>query len=367
MIKRNKIKLIISSVVTLIPMLIGFFADKILPENIAVHWNLSGEADGFGSPKLIFILIPLILLAVHWLCVILTSVMDKGNEQNDKVMGLVFWIIPVISLSSCGMVFATALGYASKIGFMVLAIIGAAFIIVGNYMPKTTRNLTMGIKIKWAQANDENWQATHRFGGKIMVAAGFACLLAMPLPEKILPFLFIAIILCIAILPTVYSYRFYKRQLAEGKVTKEDYEAGYKEIVKNPKQARAVIIVISVLLAILLFFLMFVGEVETTVGDDSLTLDATFWQETTINYEDIDSIELRGEKVGGIKVGGFNSAKLLLGTFQNEEFGVFTRYTYTKSQTSIVLRVDERVIVIGEKTDETTRALYEELSAKIAK
>ena len=367
MIKRNKIKLIISSVVILLPMIIGFFADKLLPKNTAIHWGLDGKADGFGDPAVIFIALPLVLLAIHWICIIVTSVIDKNNQQSDKVMGLVFWIIPVISLSSCGMIFAAILGHTSRMGSLALAIIGAALIIIGNYMPKTTRNLTTGIKVKWAQSNDENWQATHRFGGKVMVAMGIVCLLAMPIPEKILPFLLIAIILCVAILPTVYSYRFYKRQLAEGKVTKEDYDKGYGEIVKNPKKARTAGIIAAVAVAIFLFFIMFTGKIESTVGESAITLDATFCQKTTVNYEDIDSIELREEKIGGMKVGGFNSAKLLLGSFQNEEFGVFTRYTYTNCHTSIVLRVDERVIVINEKTDDQTRALYAELLLKMAR
>ena len=47
MIKNNKIKFIISSLIILLPMLIGIFGGKLLPEEIAVHWGLNGEADGY--------------------------------------------------------------------------------------------------------------------------------------------------------------------------------------------------------------------------------------------------------------------------------------------------------------------------------
>ena len=52
MIKKNKWTLIASSIVILIPMLFGIFADKILPEEIAIHFGLDGVANGFGSPSL---------------------------------------------------------------------------------------------------------------------------------------------------------------------------------------------------------------------------------------------------------------------------------------------------------------------------
>ena len=368
MIKRNKITLIISSLVILLPMLIGVLGEKILPPEIAVHWGFSGEADGFMRPSVAFLILPLILLAAHWLCAILVDVFDKrADEQNIKVQRLVLWILPVISFAVSGMMLMVALGYTKNLVGFIFLFFGALFIAIGNYMPKMSRSVTMGIKIKWTLANEENWNATHRFAGKVYVILGFVSLLAMPLPMKAFPFVIVAIILLCVLLPIIYSYRFYQKQLAEGKVTKEDCEKGYKEIVKNPKRARVIVVVASVLLAIFLFLIMFTGKIEISVGDTSLTLDATFWQEMTIKYEDIDSVELREEKIGGMKVGGFNSAKLLLGSFQNEEFGVFTRYTYTNCHTSIVLRVDERVIVINEKTDDQTRALYAELLLKMAR
>ena len=47
MIKKNKLKLLISSIVILLPMLVGIFGKNILPDQIAVHWGIDGEADGW--------------------------------------------------------------------------------------------------------------------------------------------------------------------------------------------------------------------------------------------------------------------------------------------------------------------------------
>ena len=208
MIKNNKWKLIISSIVILLPTFVGFFGGRILPEEIIVHWGFDGKPDGWGSPANVFFVMPLILLAVHWLCMILSSVIDKNAERNKKIMGITFWIIPVISLMSCGVIFATALGYTSNIYAIVLLTIALAFIIIGNYLPKTTRNRTMGIKIKWALANDENWRATHRFGGKVWFFGGILTMLTAFWGSF---WLLMAILGAMVILPTIYSYLYYKK------------------------------------------------------------------------------------------------------------------------------------------------------------
>ena len=370
MIKRNKAKLIISSIIILLPTLIAFFGGKILPEKIAVHWGFNGNADGFASPSNIFIIFPLILLALHWLCILLEAVINKNCEQNKKLTEIVLWIIPALSLVSSATILAAALGYKiNNIFALVYILLATMFIIIGNYMPKSTRNRTMGIKIKWAQSNDENWNATHRLGGKVYVICGLIFILAIPLPPVTFPFVAISVIFISVLTPVIYSYCFYKKQLCDGKVTKEDYQKGYNEIVspKDKKLAAVISIIISALLVIFFPLLMFTGNVNATVDDTSLTVKASFSSDLTVKYEDIDSVEYREGGVAGTRVVGFASARLLTGSFQNEELGVYTRYTYTGKKPCIVLKSGEQTIVFGLDNAEDTKEIYEKISDKISK
>lgn len=362
MIKNNKWKLVLSSVVILLPMLVGFFGSSILPEEIIIHWGIDGTPDGWGSPLLVFVALPLILLVVHWLCIILTAVIEKNVEQNRTLMNIMFWIIPAISLTTCGMIFSIILGYTPNVSAVLHLLFAILFILIGNYMPKTTRNRTMGIKIKWTLANDENWNATHRFSGKVYVIVGFLCLLSMPIPMSIAPYLWIVFILLVSLLPTVYSYRFYKRQLAEGKATKEDYEKGYLDIVKNKSFVYIIVALILVVAAVL----MFVGKVETTADDTGINVKATFWSDLYLEYEDIDSVEYRENGVDGERINGYASARLLLGIFRNDEFGLYTRYTYTGDKPCVVLTIDDDIVVLGAEDEETLKAIYDSLSEKIS-
>ncbi len=366
MIKKNKWKLIISSIVIMLPTLFGVFGSKFLPEKIATHWGFDGNADGFMNPTFAFILIPTILLLAQWLCVILTAVIDKNTEQNKKVASMIFFIMPVISLFTCTTTFAIALGYKpNNIFVLVLVMLAIAFIVIGNYMPKTTRNRTMGIKIKWTFSSDENWQATHRFAGKVYVVTGFICLLAIPLPVEAFPFLALAIILAISIIPTVYSYRFYKKQLADGSITKEECDKEYGKFFKNSKLAIIITVILFAVLAVVLSFVMFTGDIEATLGETSLSVEADFFNDLTLDYDKIDSVEYREDGVDGIRSYGFASARLLLGVFSNDEFDSYTRYTYTGNNPCIVIKSGERIIVLGTDDAGATKAIYDKLEEKV--
>lgn len=352
MLKSNKWKLLISSIIILLPTLFGLFVkDKVM-----------GVAGGYYF----LLALPVILLAIHWLCLLITAHDNRYVEQSKKVIGMVFWIIPAISLYANGIIYATMLGLKLNFFALVMALLGIAFILIGNYLPKTTRNRTIGIKIKWTLANDENWNATHRFGGKVSVCVGLACLLSVFLPSVTFPFVAIAIIAVDVILPTVYSYRFYKKQLREGTATAEDYK---NADVYSGKHGKLVAVISIVLVALILIFcvvICFTGSVNVEYGEASFTVKATYWSDLTLNYADIDAIEYRESGVSGERINGFGSPRLLLGWFTNDEFGNHTRYTYTECKPCVVLTVDGETVVIGGEDVESTRAIYDTLSAKIS-
>jgi uncharacterized membrane protein len=258
------------------------------------------------------------------------------------------------------------LGYTKSAFAIVCLLLSAMFIVIGNYMPKTRRSLTTGIKIRWAYSSDENWRATHRFAGKVYVAVGFACLLCMPLPMKALPFAFIGVILAAVLLPVIYSYRFYQKELAEGKVTEASLKNEYDKLVKNNKAAIIVTVIMISVVAIVVPILMFTGNIEATAGESALTVEASFIKDLTLNYEDIDTIEYRENGIDGERVMGYGSARLLLGTFRNTELGTYTRYTYTGKKPCVVMKVGERYVVVGTGDAATTKELYDRISAAIA-
>ena len=107
-----------------------------------------------------------------------------------------------------------------------------------------------------------------------------------------------------------------------------------------------------------------VGDINCVFNEDSFTVEATFYDDLTVEYNVIDSIEIRYESIPGTREWGFGSAKLLLGTFHNDEFGMYTRYTYTNSDCAIVLTVGEKILVLAGADKAETEFIYETLLEK---
>ena len=185
MIRNNKGKLLASSIVILLPLAFGMFIWNQLPEQMVTHWGMNGTADGWSSKGFAVFGMPMILLALHWICILATAADPKNKGQNQKVFGLVLWITPIISLFTNGMVYAVALGKEVQPHVAVLLFMGVTFIAVGNYLPKCKQNHTIGIKIKWTLEQEENWNATHRFGGKVWVIGGLLLFVCVVLPGAI--------------------------------------------------------------------------------------------------------------------------------------------------------------------------------------
>ncbi|MBQ4572182.1 MAG: SdpI family protein [Clostridia bacterium] len=212
MIKKNLPKLIITSLVILIPILIGLILWDKLPDQVLIHWNINGAVDDYATKTQAVFLMPLVLLAFHWICVLGTSLDPKKQNISDKTFTLVLWIIPVISLLCNSMVYATALGHKVSVEIIMPLFMGALFVVIGNYFPKCKQSYTIGIKIPWTLNDEENWNKTHRMAGFLWVIGGVVIMATAFLGAFCL---FFVVLIPMVIIPFVYSYLLYKKKKTE--------------------------------------------------------------------------------------------------------------------------------------------------------
>lgn len=209
MIKRNKWMLLVTSIMILLPMAVGLLLWDSMPYEVPVHWNTEGEVDDWGSRGLVVFGMPLFILAIHWLCTFVTAIDPKSKGVQGKVLTLVQWICPVISLLVSTFVYASVLGYDLSIEIIMPLVIGIMFLIIGNYMPKCKQNYTIGIKLPWTLDSEENWNKTHRFAGKIWVIGGAVIMATAVFGSFVL---FLTVTLVIVIVPMVYSYMYHRQR-----------------------------------------------------------------------------------------------------------------------------------------------------------
>ena len=208
MIKKNLKTLIITSIIILLPILAGVILWDKLPEQIPTHWNANGEVDGWSGKAFAVFGLPCIMLAVQWLCVMGTSADPKKANHPEKMLHLVLWIIPVISVVLFALTYVAAFGKEVRMELVMPLLVGFVLTVAGNYLPKCKQNYTIGIKIPWTLNSEENWNKTHRFAGRLWVMCGLALMLTAFFGGF---WVFLPIVLLMVLAPCIYSYLLHRK------------------------------------------------------------------------------------------------------------------------------------------------------------
>ncbi|WP_017664904.1 SdpI family protein [Porphyrobacter sp. AAP82] len=196
----------------------AWVAARLAPgTQLPVHWNAAGAADGF-QPALPALLWPAGLSLAAGLVMAAIPRLEPLQERLEAsapvlraswigVMGLMAYVQAMIA--------APALGWNIGID-LLLAGMGIMFLMIGNALPKSRPSFFVGIRTPWTLTDTDNWIATHRLGGKLMMAAGAAMLLAafVPLaPGWRLPTM-IAPVIAASLVPVVYSWWLWRSRMA---------------------------------------------------------------------------------------------------------------------------------------------------------
>lgn len=163
-------------------------ASRLAPgTQLPIHWNASGEADGFASA------IPALLMPVGLsvLVGLLMAAIPRMEPLQDRLEASA----PVLRASWIGvmllMVYVQVMIAAPALGWtigtdLLLAGMGVLLVMVGNALPKSRPSFFVGIRTPWTLTDTDNWIATHRLGGKLMMGAGVVMVIIafVPLPPE---------------------------------------------------------------------------------------------------------------------------------------------------------------------------------------
>jgi uncharacterized membrane protein len=149
-----------------------------LPEQIATHWNLQGEADDFGPRWMIFVIGPGIMALMLAVFALLPWLSPRHFEVESFLPTYLRLMLLVVAM--CGYFFAVMLaaGLTGSLAVDRALVGGIAVLLVlfGNLMGKVRRNFYLGIRTPWTLASERVWHATHRLAGRSMVVAGLVAL-----------------------------------------------------------------------------------------------------------------------------------------------------------------------------------------------
>lgn len=214
-IKKNKWKIIISSIVTLLPIVAGLILWDKLPDMVPSHWGPTGEVDAYSSKEFFVFGLPLLMLGLNLLCTIAAGLDPKNKNHEGKPLILVYAIIPALTILLSVATYFAAFELPIPVLNMVIVAFGLMLVLIGNYLPKCKPSYTIGIKISWTLNSEKNWVATHRMAGKLWVVMGALIILAALLPAKLIIWFVLPILVISVVIPLIYSYVYYKRYDSE--------------------------------------------------------------------------------------------------------------------------------------------------------
>lgn len=207
---KNKKILILTSVITALPILIGIFFWNSLPDQIATHFGADGEPNGWSSKWFAVFGLPLFIVAVNALCVYACERDPRRAGYPPKMMRIIYWICPVVSWICAIAVYGYALGFNQDgLAQYVMVFVGLLFILIGNYLPKVKQNYYLGFKLPWTYADEDNWNKTHRLGGRVWVIGGLLIILNYFLR---IPNLELVLMIAMVLIPVVYSWAYSRRK-----------------------------------------------------------------------------------------------------------------------------------------------------------
>ncbi len=201
----NKKSLIMTNLVILLPILIGILLWNQLPSQMAVHFDISGDADGYSSKLFVIFAFPILFMLFQLIALASLEKDSVKVSTPPRMLTIYAWIIPFLSLIIQLSIYANALGVVKSSPRLVTAFLGIIFIFIGNYLPKTQRNYTIGIRLPWTLSDEYNWYKTHRLAGKIWFLGGIIILIDSFI-QLALPYVLGIVIGVIVIIPMVYSF-----------------------------------------------------------------------------------------------------------------------------------------------------------------
>lgn len=171
-----RLPLIVSLVLIGLALAASAWLYPALPDQIPTHWNIRGEADGFGPKAIAAWILPVVALgllaflrAVPWL-----SPRDFRVDVHGRAFGLLVVTMTALFVFIHFLSLAAALRPGLAVDRALVAGVLLCLGAIGFSFDGLERNFFMGIRVPWTIASDRVWNDTHRLAARIWPAGGIA-------------------------------------------------------------------------------------------------------------------------------------------------------------------------------------------------
>ena len=201
--------LVITTILCLLPIILGIAVYDRLPDQVAIHFDSQGNPDNYLSKALAVFGLPVVMALINLYINFRMNNDARVENASSFLRSLSRWIVPLIAIVMIPVSLFLAMDAEIRIPLIASAVAGVIIVIYGNFLPKCKYNYTIGIRLPWTLNSEYNWNKTNRFAGYIFVIGGLIFIVNAFLS---LWYVSIAIIALLVILPFIYSYLLYRKQ-----------------------------------------------------------------------------------------------------------------------------------------------------------
>jgi len=191
--------------------LLSMYYYQQLPDEIASHWNSSGEVDDYLPKFWGLFLIPFTSLGILILFWIIPKIdpLKKNIASFRKYFDFFLFVLLIYLLYIQILTIIWSLGITFNMNQAIIPALGILIYSISYLIENAKRNWFIGIRTPWTLSNDKVWEKTHKLGGKLFKISGITIFIVAFIPK--ISFLAIFIILAVALYLVIYSYIEYKK------------------------------------------------------------------------------------------------------------------------------------------------------------
>ena len=123
--------------------------------------------------------------------------------------------------------------------------------------------------------------------------------------------------------------------------------------------------IFSIVVLIGVGIMLFSGDIEIKMENNSLTASAFLTSSYTIDYNNIEKVEYQENISTGSRTWGTGSFQISAGNFKNDTFGNYKLYAYSQCHSYVVISTSNGYVVVNDKDEAKTKELYEKIQKVI--
>lgn len=211
----RKTTLAVAGLVLLSFILSIYFYPRV-PEQMATHWDLRGEVNGYMSKIWGLFFTPIVITGIAALFLAIPRIdpkkenIEKFRKYYDGFVILFLFFMVSVHLQ----ILLWNVGVQISPNKVLPAGTGLLFYYIGILIENADRNWFVGIRTPWTLSSDRVWKKTNQLGGKLFKLVGIVAI-SGTFFSKFAVFFIVVPVLLVAGFTVLYSYLEYQKELKE--------------------------------------------------------------------------------------------------------------------------------------------------------